>query len=104
MSDADALLADLWAQDDSPAQDPAFVIAVMQKVERERFRLDMAWLVIGCFAAGLVFWAFAPLLDAAIRLAGPLTQPAVLAPVAAALAMAAFLWSWTSERAHRALP
>ncbi len=102
MSDADALLAGLWAQDESPAQDPAFVIAVMQKVELQRFRLDMAWLVIGCFAAGLVFWAFAPWLDALVRLSGHLAAPSVIAPVTAAVAMAVFLWSWTSERAQPA--
>ncbi|HEY5413109.1 MAG TPA: hypothetical protein VIJ94_20545 [Caulobacteraceae bacterium] len=103
MSDADALLSGLWAQDQSPAQDPAFVIAVMQKVELQRFRLDMAWLVIGCFAAGVVFWAVAPLIEALARLAGPLTGPSTIGPVVAALAMAALLWSWISDRPQPAV-
>ncbi len=103
MSDADARLSGLWAEDEAPTQDPAFVIAVMQKVERERFRLDMAALVIGSFAAGVIFWAIAPLIEVFARLAGPLPGPMAIGPAAAALVMAAFLWSWSSERARPAL-
>ena len=34
--DADRLLAGLWAQDEPPARDAAFVIAAMERIERRR--------------------------------------------------------------------
>lgn len=99
MSLDDAGLRTFLAESDPPPEDAAFVIAVMEQVERVRFRLEMAALVIGGFAVGLVLWALAPVLQVAAQVAGPLTSPAAMAPIVAGVAMATFLWSWSSEGA-----
>ena len=97
MSDPDRLLAQLWAADEPPQRDPAFVLAVMARVERRRFVTGVLALAVTALAAGLVIWVLAPLARPALQALQPALGARVLEPLAAALAMAAFLWNWANE-------
>lgn len=94
MSDPDALLADLWAADEPPEHDAAFVIATMEQVERRRLWARLAGLAGLTFVIGLIAWALAPVLAPV----GELVMPQDLVVYAAAALMALFLWSWASDR------
>ena len=98
MIQADILLADLWAAHEAPAQDAAFVITVMEKVQRARQRRMLLSTIGGAFAVGLLIWALAPVLAALAR-ATALTNPSIVGPLASALIMGLSLWSWTSRPA-----
>jgi hypothetical protein len=99
MKDPERLLDGFWAEDEPPKQDPAFVFAVMEKVARRRLLLHLAALVPAAAAASAALWALGPVIGAGL---GPVLAGAdgqALAEVAAALTMAAFLWSWVCGRA-----
>lgn len=97
MTDAELKLAALWDEDETPARDPAFVIAVMERVERQRLAIAIAWLAVMTAAFGFMAWALAPVLQ---TLALPLIQAGPgLGALAAGAALAAFLWSWGSRQA-----
>ena len=98
MTDPDRLLAGLWAEDEAPARDPAFVLTVMQTAARRRLLLRLLALAPLTAAASAVLWALGPVISGSL---GPVMAPAdgrVFGEVAAALTMAAFLWSWVSGR------
>ena len=82
--DADLRLKALFAGDEPPARDPIFAAAVMARVERRRFILDVAYLTGATALGGLVLWALWPALSPLLVDAGP-----TLAPAAAALTLAA---------------
>jgi hypothetical protein len=86
MSDADARLKALFAEDAPPARDPAFSAAVMEALARRRFRMDLALLAGVSGLGGLALWALWPVLQ-------PLVTDAsqALFPAAAVLAGAAGL-------------
>ncbi len=104
MSDPDRLLADLWAEDQPPARDAVFVVAVMQKAARRRLWADIAALAPFCVAAAVALWAVSPAL--ASTMAGVIRSlpsgpgPAVLTQVVAALVTSAGIWFWVSSRAE----
>ncbi|MBW8814371.1 MAG: hypothetical protein JF588_13165 [Caulobacterales bacterium] len=83
MTDADARLRALFAEDEPPARDPAFVAAVAHRLERRRLAQDVAWLAAAAAVGGLVLWALWPGLQPLLAAAGQ-----NLAPVAGALALA----------------
>lgn len=96
MTDADRLLAELWAQDELPARDPAFLLAAMERIERRQFLTGVLALAPVAAVASLLLWALAPVIaaaGAALRFDG-----ASIGPLAAACVMALFLWSWASDR------
>ena len=98
MTDPDRLLKNLWAEDEPPARDAAFVIAVMETAARRRLLWRVLALAPLAAAAGAVLWALGPVIGGSL---GPLVGPAqgqTLGEVAAALTMAVFLWSWVSGR------
>ncbi len=98
MKDPDVLLAALWAEDEPPARDPAFIIAVMEATARRRFRLGVLALLPLTGVASAVFWALGPVISAGL---GPVFQSfngIASTEVAAALTMAVFLWAWGSGR------
>ena len=68
MTQADDRLKALFAQDEPPARDPAFSMAVMEQVMRQRFREEVALLsgvsVIGAGALWLVWPTLQPALVA----------------------------------------
>lgn len=84
MTDADARLKALFAEDEPPARDPAFSAAVMAEVARRRFIGDMALLGAATAAGGFLLWAIWPQLSRLLT-----TFASGLAPVAAGLAIAA---------------
>lgn len=84
MTEADARLRALFAQDEPPARDPAFSTAVMEKVARRRFAVDIARLAGATALGGLVLWAVWPALAPILAGLGP-----DLMPVAACLTLAA---------------
>jgi hypothetical protein len=96
VSDPDTLLADLWAQDEPPARDPAFVLAAMERIEQRRFWLGLLSLAPPTLAASLILWALAPVLG--VLMSALPGGSSALAPLAAALVMALFLWTWASDR------
>jgi hypothetical protein len=98
MTELDQRLAALWAADDPPAADPAFVIAVMERAERRRLALDIASLVAPTVGGAAVLWAAAPWLSRAWTLAAPMIASPAFAAGVAGLAMAGWLWAWVSGR------
>jgi len=94
MSDADALLADLWAVDEPPERDPAFVIAAMERIEQRRLWSKLLVLAAMTALVGLIAWAVAPVL----AMIGQVLTPDAVLPYAGAALMALFLWSWASDR------
>lgn len=85
MSDADRLLAELWAADEPPARDAAFLISALQGLERRRFWLGLASLVPLALAAAAALWALAPHAAAVVAALSSGLQPGAVLPTAAAL-------------------
>jgi hypothetical protein len=97
MTDPERLLSDLWDEDEPPARDASFVIAVMERIEHRRLALAAAWLITATAATGAAAWALAPVLQGVLQ---PLVQAGPqLGVVAGAGALATALWSWASGRA-----
>lgn len=100
MTDPERRLAELWEADEPTAQDPAFVIAVMERVERRRMIAAWAWLAVMTPASAVVAWALAPVMQG---LAQPLVRAGPdLGAITAAAVLAAALWSWANEHARPA--
>jgi drug/metabolite transporter (DMT)-like permease len=78
----DSRLASLWALDEPPAQDPAFVLATLDRLARRRFRMKAARLVPMFVATMAVCWAVAPSVEALLQSNG------VAAVIAAAIGFA----------------
>lgn len=98
MTQADEQLKDLFAQDEPAARDPAFSMAVMEKVMRRRFQEDVALLSAASLAGGGALWALWPTLQPALT---AISQD--LAPAVAALALAACAAMILGGRARSAL-
>ena len=98
MKDPEQLLAALWAVDEAPTRDPAFVFAVMEVVARRRFRLGVLALVPAAAAASAGLWALGPVIHAALEPMLAAVNVLTLADVGGGLAMATFLWAWVSGR------
>jgi len=94
MTDPERLLDGLWAEDEPPKHDPAFVFAVMEKVARRRLLFRVAALVPATAAVSAALWALGPVIGAGLAPVMAGADGQALAGIAAALAMAAFLWSW----------
>ena len=62
MTDADARLKALFAEDEPPPRDPVFSTAVMAEVARRRFLADRGLLAIAAAAGGFAMWALWPAL------------------------------------------
>ena len=83
MMDDDRLAA-LWALDEPPARDPAFVPAVLDRLERRGFRTKVVRLVPLFVATIVVCWVIAPSIDALLQSDGA----ALVIAAAAGLALA----------------
>jgi hypothetical protein len=83
MTEADVRLKDLFAEDAPLARDPAFSAAVMEKIVRRRFVVDVARLSGVTALGGLVLWAVWPALAPIMADLGP-----GLMPVAACVTLA----------------
>jgi len=81
----DAHLKALFAEDEPPARDPAFSAAVMSRVARRRFVVDVARLAGAAGLGGLVLWALRPAAEPALVDLGAGLMPAA---AAATLALA----------------
>jgi hypothetical protein len=66
----DSRLAALWALDEPPARDPAFVLATLDRLARRRFRIRVARLVPPFVATMAVCWAIAPSVEALLQSGG----------------------------------
>jgi hypothetical protein len=66
MMDDDRLAA-LWALDEPPARDSAFVLAVLDRLARRRFRTKVVRLVPLFIATIVVCWAIAPSIDGLLQ-------------------------------------
>jgi hypothetical protein len=100
MSDAERLLSELWAADEPAARDHAFLLSVMEKVERRRFLLNVASLLAAAFAAGAALWALAPSIETMVAAVTPAALAPALGPLLAAAVLAIWLGGWTPERAE----
>lgn len=58
----DIQLQALFAADAPPARDPAFVLAVLDRMEKARLRQQFIWLVMSACVGAVMLFAFAPLL------------------------------------------
>jgi hypothetical protein len=86
MTDPDTLLAGLWAEDEPPARDPAFVAATMQAAARRRFRRQLLALAPTTVAAAAVAWSAAPFVTRIFAQFDPsIVGPAIAAVVLAGL-------------------
>jgi hypothetical protein len=63
----DSRLASLWALDEPPAQDPAFVLATLDRLARRRFGMKVARLVPLFVATMAGCWAIAPSIEALLQ-------------------------------------
>ena len=63
----DTRLASLFALDEPPAQDPAFVLATLDRLARRRFRMKVAHLVPLFIATIAGCWAIAPSVEALLQ-------------------------------------
>ena len=86
MTEPDARLAALLAQDEPAARDPVFLAAVMQRFAHRRLAIDIAALVPSVAAAMAVLWAATPVL------ASPLLASPALVAVAGVATLLASLW------------
>jgi hypothetical protein len=66
----DSRLAALWAFDEPPVQDPAFVLATLDRLARRRFRIRVARLVPLFVATMAVCWAITPLVEVFLQSSG----------------------------------
>lgn len=92
----DSRLASLWARDEPPAQDPAFVLATLDRLARRRLRIKVARLVPPFVATTAVCWAIAPSVAALLQSGGV----AVVIAAAIGLALAA---KYASAAPHRVI-
>lgn len=63
----DSRLASLWALDEPPAQNPAFVLATLDRLARRSFRMKVARLVSLFVATMAGCWAIAPSVEALLE-------------------------------------
>jgi hypothetical protein len=63
----DSRLAALWALDEPPAHDPAFVFETLDRLARQRFRFRVARLALLFVAATAVCWAIAPSVEMSLQ-------------------------------------
>lgn len=84
MTQADDRLKALFAEDEPPARDAAFSMAVMERLMRRRFQEDVAILSGVSLAGGAVLWPLWPILQPAL-----VTLSQGFAPVLGAVALAA---------------
>jgi hypothetical protein len=84
MSDADARLKALFADDAPPARDPAFSAVVMEALARRRFRTDLALLAGASAVGGLALWALWPVFQPLVTDTSQALFPAVAVLAAAA--------------------
>jgi len=101
MIDPDTALAALWARDEPPARDPAFVRATLARVGRRRLiheLLDYAALGVPALAILWAAWpSLAGLVPQAIRLLS-VSGPGLVCVAAIALVL------WSTEEALRRAP
>jgi hypothetical protein len=94
MSDADAMLRTLFAAAEPPARDPAFTLAVMEKVQRRRFWIEVLTFAPVAVAVCVIMWAVAPMLtDLAVQWMGPIAQGAILPALAVVLTFSAMAFA-----------
>jgi hypothetical protein len=82
-------LAALWAQTEAPARDPAFTLAVHDRIAQRLMLVDAAGAVVAALAGGVALWGFWPAatriltgLSAGIGAAGPALAVAAAASAA----------------------
>jgi hypothetical protein len=83
MTQADDRLKALFAEDEPPKRDPAFSMAVMEQVMRQRFREDLALLSGVSVIGGGAMWLVWPTLQPAL-----VAVSQGLAPALGAIALA----------------
>lgn len=88
--DADPLAA-LWAETAAPARDPAFALAVDERVSRRLMLVDAAGVAVATLAGAVALWGFWP---AAVRILGGLSAGVGAAGPVLALAAAASAAVW----------
>ena len=94
MSEADIKLKALLAVDEPPARDPAFSLAVMEKIERRRFWTELLLSAPVALAALVALWALSPFLtQAAVDWIGPFAEGALLPVLALVLTLAALAFA-----------
>jgi hypothetical protein len=98
MTQADDRLKALFAEDEPPARDAAFSMAVMERLVRRRFQEDVAILCGVSVAGGAVLWPLWPVLQPAL-----VTLSQGFAPVFGAVALAACAVMVLGGRARIAL-
>jgi hypothetical protein len=98
MTQADDRLKALFAEDEPPARDAAFSMAVMERLVRRRFQEDVAILCGVSVAGGAVLWPLWPVLQPAL-----VTLSQGFAPVLGAVALAACAVMVLGGRARIAL-
>ncbi|MGA0601181.1 hypothetical protein ACO2Q3_10815 [Caulobacter sp. KR2-114] len=84
-------LAALWAQTEAPARDPAFALAVHERIARRLLLVDAAGLGVAGLAGAVALWGFWP---AAVRILGGLSAGVGAAGPALACAAAASAAVW----------
>lgn len=92
MTDVDERLAALWAMDEAPADDPTFVVSVMEAVARRRLRARLVWSGVLATASSAGLWAVAPMVEAALGAASGGLAPNVIGAAAASVLTVWLIW------------
>jgi hypothetical protein len=89
MSEADIRLKALLAVDEPPARDAVFALAVMERIERRRFWMEILLGAPVALAVLVALWALSPLLtEMAVQWIGPFAQGLLLPVLAVVLTFA----------------
>jgi hypothetical protein len=96
---ADDRLQALFAQDEPPARDLGFTLAVMEKVARRRLMLSLAMLALPTLLAMLVLWAVAPAFQPLFESVAEGVWPAVPAAILAGF-LALLSWQLLAPAEH----
>ena len=99
--DAEAKLAALWNEANPPARDPAFALAVMERVERRRMWLQLLERVPLVSVVGVLAWAFAPAVETVVVAGSEDLGQIASTGVAVALSLLTGVWlamgSWRAR-------
>lgn len=84
-------LADLWSATEAPARDPAFTVAIHERIAGRLMLVDAAGVAVAALAGGVALWGFWP---AATRILAGLSEGVGAAGPILAVAAAASAAVW----------
>src|SRR5258708_6889362 len=94
----DARLKELWAFDEPPVHDPAFVLATLARIAQRRFWADTVTLATLVIATAVIFWAVAPAVEIFVQSGLAETDRYILSALGLVLTAVLVTDKWQPER------